>query len=385
MTSLETLPHRTDHHDEAEEESSPEALSGTMAGSESKEGANTHEIFTTGMLERHPDWPKLDVDFWFTPHENREDVEGIQAWLAETDVYFYENSTPEFTVLLQGISKNPEMPLEQIIEKGEVSGVPIKDSFWEPVIRGVYGSQVVVGNLDLRPDEQEIRRELHDVIATALPIEGSFHDSLETFIETSARMAIGQNQREQLMMRNFEEDIEAILQSNPELKEKENLKILISIGSYHTTLGHLFAKEGIESKRHFPGRTKSGYMYSSEVELWRTIAMQKEPSIELAKRAYIERLVRHTVDTLLEHASVPSIQDDLEDPIVRMLTSLLDENQMEEIYKIFQKDELTTAHISAAFAEKGVDNLMQMVVGLASVRKGEMEAKGVPSPESARQ
>lgn len=360
MASLETMPPSSRPHNfEAEEEPGFETLPELTMGDELEEHADAYEAISAGMQERHPDWPKLEVDFWFTAHGERRDVEGIQSQLAQTDIYFYENSRPDLTAMFQEISTNPARPLEQIIEEGVIYGAPIKDSFWEPVIRGLYGSQIIVGGCDVRPDEREVKDEIIEAIKTELPTEGSFLEAAGVFVANSARVAIGQNERESLMIRHFEEDMEAILELNPKLKEKEDLKILISIGSYHTTLRHLFEKEGVEGKQHFPGSINGHYVYSYEVELWRTIAMQREPSTELAKRAYTERLVKKAVDVSLEHAGVPPLQNELKDPFVRRLTSLIDEDQMEEMYRLYQNGKLTIGGIHAVLAEKGVANLTQ--------------------------
>lgn len=326
----------------------------------------SYETNAANMQERHPDWPKLDVSFWFTAHERSQDMEGIESQIAAADVYFYENSVPGLTKALQGISMAPGSPLEDIIKEGIIYDAPIKGSHWEPVIRGLYGSQVIVGSFDLRPDEQEIRDEILESAYRALPREGSFLDALELFRDNTARTATAQNKREQLMLRHFEEDVEATLQSYPDLKEKDNLKIIISIGSYHTTLRHLFAREGIKSKEYFPNSVNGHYVYSYENELQRTLALEKEPTTELLQRAFIERFIAQAVDASLKDAGVAQISYELKAPFIRKLTGLLNEREMKRMYDLFQKRELTLEGIRAALAEEGIDDLTQSAVELAA-------------------
>src|SRR5690606_8947548 len=50
----------------------------------------TNETHST-LQERHPDWPKLSVSFYFAPHGNFEDMQGIVSKIKESDVFFYED------------------------------------------------------------------------------------------------------------------------------------------------------------------------------------------------------------------------------------------------------------------------------------------------------
>jgi hypothetical protein len=98
------------------------------------------------ILERHPDWPKLNVSFYFSPHGTKKDFEGIPERLANTDIYLYENASESFNAYIQNhVVDNPTMPADDLVRKLGINGKSVEGTIWEPMMRGLYGTKKAIG------------------------------------------------------------------------------------------------------------------------------------------------------------------------------------------------------------------------------------------------
>ena len=298
---------------------------------------------------RHPRTPprlaEVGCYVLFQPHGISLDFEGIRPYLKEADIYLYEDPSHNVVVRrqLQQLSLAPTFDRDQIDDNGR-----------KPILDELYDSKKIVDTIDLRSvgEEKEIALNLLGVWGSDKdPKTESFKESTEWLGRLLAERAELQHQRQTIMADRFEEEIEAILASHPELKEKSNLKIVLSMGSYHTMLRHTFSEKGIPSERQFS--TPHGYTYDYFNQAQREFAYGKEPSQDLLEKAYIGDIITGMLSRKLTDQS-PS--DDIS-LYGRLVTSKLDHEKMENIYALHAKGKLTMEALDSLFEDMGLQKL----------------------------
>jgi hypothetical protein len=315
---------------------------------------------TSTLEERHPDWPLVDVLFYFAPHGNVTDMEGIAPYLKKADICFYEDSgNPDGTVsnlqeVMNDLSRDPQVPIEAV-EKFALNGRPLRDSKLWPIIKGTYGTGKIIDSIDLVNDSStdELKVRLAEVTDYEISKNATFDEALEKMSVRLMTEAELHKEREAIMADMFEDKIQEILEQNPKLKDKPRLTILISMGPYHTQLRHTFTEKGISSDQKFSTRP---YVFSYGIELTRTYAFAREPSRELLERAYVEDLLLEVVKVDPEN---PAVSSDAFIMSMRLLTSQLSEEQMRELHEMHKRDKLTTKNVDRFLESNGLDPLPQ--------------------------
>jgi len=282
----------------------------------------------TTIQERHPDWPELDVSFYFSPHAHAENLK--KAPIAEADIYLYENVGVTQTERedLQMTSDGHFNSLERKLERS-----PLKDSFFGQQLRGIHDSGVAIGSLDIPGDEDGYSSLAEGLMKadSSAPLKDTFISSLEAFDENMAALAKMQNTRERIMAERFDNEIAQILAKRPQLKDKPRLKVLITMGSYHTKLRHALTERGIPSNREFS--TPVPWVYSYTTELERAHAYHKEPSLDLLEKAWAQDFITHAITGQIGVASRETYSSSVEQ-YVRDIVSHLNHEQCQQIYEL---------------------------------------------------
>lgn len=309
------------------------------------------------LYERHPDWPHIELSFYFSAHVAPQDMKDVAQHIDATDVYFFESAPreDEWTSLIEEVSQHPQHTLDEYLDKVLIyNDIPIRGTIWEPVVRSLYGTGKAIGTIDIggNAGEFDLAQELIDAYSEPLPTNGSFDQALETYRTIWEQRAHMQNKREEIMVDRFEDELDLVFELNPELKHKENLKVLVSVGSVHTRLRHIFTANGMESKRSFSDG--SPYIYSYELELMRTIQFGKEPTQELLKRAYAENLVGSVVQVATRGEKVP-INDYL--MYGRVAAATLTDEEIEELFTLNAHEEPLVRPIDSMLIQHGMGGL----------------------------
>jgi len=281
------------------------------------------------IQERHPDWPKLELTFYFSAHNAAADMEGVAPYLADADVLLYEEAPRSYETqrILNDFANDPK----KTVNWGDIRGTEL-----EPLVKGLWRSGKAVGSMDIGKDKSEaaMARRIDSLLKMAPPRNMNYEDALSVWHGKFAEIASLQNKREDLMVDNFEGEIEKILKSRPDLQQKEELKILATMGSYHTRLGHNFAKSGMKTDRHFP---TSSYLYGHQNELQRTIAFGKQPSHELVERAMSSHIVSDYFMMVMRDGDF-SFEE--KTAYLRMVVSALTTEDMEDLYESYSENDL---------------------------------------------
>lgn len=312
------------------------------------------------IRERHPDWPDMNVTFYFSAHANHLDMAGIEPYMKEADIFLYENAAnsdrevryrKEDLQFLNALSTNPSVSLQEIFKEYNVTGTT-----GEHRIRGAHGSGMAIGTIDIgnSPIEQRMVQRMETAMHTVTPGSGNYDEVLENYRYQLQMYGELQVERERMMLGNFEGVIKSLLESRPDMKDKENLNVLISMGSAHTTLRHKFTEAGIESDKHFSaGKTQS---FDYEHELIRTYMYGRQPSEELIRRAFTDFVIEG-----IYYDNPDAMQTTPTDEWTvykRRLVSSMSDEQMAHIFELWnQKDKETAEEIQEYMKSEGFGRL----------------------------
>lgn len=303
------------------------------------------------ILERHPDWPQLDVEFYFASHGNARDMEGVAPHLAETDILLYENTgrTPRVRKQFDYASRNPAEDIETLIDSGDYKGTQLRGHSIEPLMRGIYKTGKAIGTLDIGKSKSDVEleaqayREVNKMASPSL----SYRSALIMTKNNAREVANTQAEREERMVENFEEEMEFIFKTHPDLLEKDKVKILITIGSFHTSLGRRFDRHGILSTRKFSAA--SDYAYDFRSELQRGFMYGIAPSDELLKNALSEDIINLVYERELAGGDYLQHEDLVE--YVRRYVSGLGTDEHEKLFALYRAGNVSIDTINGSMSD----------------------------------
>lgn len=178
--------------------------------------------------------PRLSVQFFSGPHATEMDAEGIEERLKECDVYIPEKVSwnQSHLQMWNDISAGNEMPPES------------PNPFFSKIYEYLYASEKPVAFIDF-PEEEWEKKFLEYQKQLPESLENlSYEEALE-FMDRSARLTYQfiQKEREQYMLSRLGPKIVEVLEAHPELKQKKELNILITLGMGHTNIYHQMKKD----------------------------------------------------------------------------------------------------------------------------------------------
>ena len=371
------------------------------AGNEPTAEAHEAEPRST-WAERHPDWPRVTMEFFFSPHSTAEDQEGLVQLLQQggADIYLYESTifSESYNKVLQGaanmrrpkflkrwfkgqkaiddyienttIGDDEPQPTAEAqnpnffkkwndrlraamggkVEEGGVKGKPIIGTPIESEMRAVYGTGVVVDCIDLRPDDPVQHDQIGaEAYKTPMIVEGGFGALLREIAEQYGNMIEHQNRREEVMAGRLEKTLAKIFEQHPELKDKPDLKIVFSMGAAHAeTLPPRFQELGVETTQTF-SRTDHIYNYATQART--ELGSGKRPEAETLARAFFEQIL----EIELKNRGCKDIRryDDLA-LYDRQTAGAFSKDEIAAIYDQNIAGELNGAKLDEIFKQKGL-------------------------------
>ncbi len=204
--------------------------------------------------------PKIETKFYFHTHATKEDGEGVVQRLKDVDIFIPENAGWDEDRLetWKRVSAGKITP-ERALEDERGRGKPLLwNDYFKSIFQGIYDTKKEIILADIESDNEifttlkEIMIDNGSAYANAFDRSFSYEDTLskvETITDLESTL---QKERELYIVKNIKEKLLQKLQENKELREKETLKILLSIGSFHTNLYHEMKKVGNTVSREFP-------------------------------------------------------------------------------------------------------------------------------------
>ena len=89
------------------------------------------------IREKHPDWPRLEVTFFYNMHDVIEDMRGVEELIQENDIVLYEEfgRNTAFIDFLTNLSYSPDRSVEEYLDGSKFGA---RDTIYEPMIRSLY-------------------------------------------------------------------------------------------------------------------------------------------------------------------------------------------------------------------------------------------------------
>ena len=204
--------------------------------------------------------PKIEVDFYFTDHQSKNAGEILIKLINDENVDIF---MPEGTGVTPAIKEeydklsNGQITPEEFLELRKARGVREEQitDFHELLCRGLYNSHKKVLLVDLPEGHRnskgvlteqmfDVWRRYEKIISEFVDKNLSFEDlknKLSSFFKDFSNL---QKEREDFILDNIKKEVFKLFQENKLLQNKEKVKILFPIGSFHTRIYHEMKKDG---------------------------------------------------------------------------------------------------------------------------------------------
>ncbi|NTV22558.1 MAG: hypothetical protein HGB03_03280 [Candidatus Yonathbacteria bacterium] len=202
--------------------------------------------------------PKIETNFFFHKHATAENGQAVGERLKNADILIQENAGWDSARLdIFNEVSNGTLTPEQAMDMEKQNGKPFlwKD-FYASLLEGLYKSEKKVMLVDV-PNDNVVFKNLmglyasngayNNLINKSLPYE----ETLRRIGNVSKFESDMQKAREDYILEKLPEALAETLKQNPDLQKKENLKILFSMGGFHTRLYHEMKKSGNDVSREF--------------------------------------------------------------------------------------------------------------------------------------
>jgi len=274
--------------------------------------------------------PNIETHFFFNQHSTTEDGKMVADRLDDKDIFIQENAgwDKERLETWQKISSGEFTP-EQGIEHEKERGKPF---FWpdyfKTIFEKLHGSNKEVLLVDVKSDS-EVYQELVSFFGKESPYwnlvdkSKSYEETCERIANVSEFESILQMERENEILENMKTNLFELLKEKPELQNKENLKMLFSMGSFHTRLYHEMKKSGDTVSREFQS---SPYTFHPRMAVERVVHFKGS---EKAKE-YMPKIL---LLWLLERSNM-KYQD-----ISNKVLSRFSDEQTRELFEMYRKSE----------------------------------------------
>jgi len=289
------------------------------------------------MAERHPDWPEIKANFYFSPHGAAKDFAGLPEVVRDADVYIYENSSDVGTKFLQEVADtdiasldDPAEHLNQFIQKVRVNGEPITGTYTETILRTIYGTRKVILGIDVPGEDREA---LIAHIEQPVETHQTLDETLAHYKTNLIHNAYLQKQREEHMMTQFEKQMQQLLKDRPDLAVKPQLNVAFSIGGFHTSLQDKFNDAGVETAATF---SDPSYKPAFGFEVMHSLEAGQEPEPETVAKAYAEYLLH---EALALNGLTGDVKDDTPystDELFRYTRTMAESMSMREIQALHE-------------------------------------------------
>ena len=274
--------------------------------------------------------PNIETHFFFNSHATAEDGQMVADRLDDKDIFIQENAgwDKERLETWHKISSGEFTP-EQAIENEKGRG---KAFFWPDYFKAIFeklqGTNKEVLLVDIKSDS-EIYNEIYDLMRkdgiywNILDRSKSFEENCERIADVSELESITQKERENEILNNMKTSLLELLKEKPELQGKENLKILFSMGAFHTRLYHEMKKSGDNVSREIPS---SSYTFNPRMAVERIIHFKGS---EKAKE-YMPKIL---LSFLLQRLNMKY------DDISQKVLSRFSDEQTHEFFEMYKKSE----------------------------------------------
>ncbi len=202
--------------------------------------------------------PKITVDFFFSGHNTAEDVSRLPEALKNADVY-----VPE----LAGWTKKTEQAINQVSQgKGRLETQP--GSIQEIEDSSLYNTKIPVVFIDI-PKGHSLIKKIQDSVTKSKDAAidfsyGNFDEAMEIEKKATTDMALAMKEREEFIADKLKKELKTLTKKFPQLKNKADIRVLVQLGTAHTTVYRKLKPE-LESSKITLGQSPSVFGTSGEI------------------------------------------------------------------------------------------------------------------------
>ncbi len=311
-------------------------------------------------VEQKEKEPKISYHFFFAPHVTAEDAKNLEQAFQEADIFVPEAyaHTPATLELARGIADGRINP-EDVFNK---------NSFLLQIGKIFYNSHKPIILVDIsKDDDAEFlkrgnRADRFVDQALELFANGRFDQALikaEEFVNLCSRLIL---QREEIIKNNLEVKIKEFIEEHPEYGQKEEVRVLISLGSAHTSLYRDLKQKGLFVSRGF---NESPTVYPPLMEALRRKTFDsplknKKDNDGLFARGILEHFLRGYLETRTNNTNKIN-------RVSRIISSQLNLNDIKKISNDFAKSkqiniflELKKFNIRLPESEQEMDEMLDI-------------------------
>lgn len=243
--------------------------------------------------------PKISYEIFYSPHETAKDIAGLEELFRHCDIYVPEarNWTPELLADFQALSQGEKTPNE--VGKKYYNALEKSAKF--KTFEIIYKSRkpILFADLGAGHKLEKIKSQVSALHAQSFNDfgEGNFQLALQTMRESVAKEAEYHQKREEIIKANLKTKIKELIENSPQFKNIEEIKVLLSLGSFHTQFFHSLKKEKPSTLWQFANLP---LVFMSEDETIRRIIFSKELKDELLAKIFIEHFLNNYFDRITD-------------------------------------------------------------------------------------
>lgn len=246
--------------------------------------------------------PKISYHILYNPHATPKDLEKFPELFKEADIYIPETEGHDARMhnLLNMLSQGKCGPREVASRTWVREGSP-----QYKIYETIYNSKKPILFVDVPFDNELIKvsDRIDDLGRESLDLfrAGEFKPALKKIHKYIMDEADHELKREAIMKKNLKEKIGRFVKEYPELKSRDEIKALLTLGAAHTRLYQDLKKENIPISREF---SRQPFVFNHLLEALRRIMFAKN------KKPDKTMLARGIVDTFLGSYYLGSITKD---------------------------------------------------------------------------
>lgn len=261
-----------------------------LAGRPERAAASLNEIFSGTEKEGGP---KISFEIFYAPHEKREDAKGLAEKVKTADIVIPEQIgwDEKLLSIYRGIAQGVVPPEEYFryfaMTRDEIAKA--HDSYSMALLEALYKSGKRIELIDAPIGHSLHFKTIAALNNFSLVKRKNFKELVSEWKDALREDADVQKEREEYMLQelvNLQKQIQYA--KIPELKDKQEIKILMTLGAYHTKVSHDLKAQNSEVSREM---IESPYIFKHFDEAGRRFAFNKEVSDELVARGILELII----------------------------------------------------------------------------------------------
>ncbi|MEI6316433.1 MAG: hypothetical protein WCO65_01740 [bacterium] len=282
--------------------------------------------------------PKIETTFFFNTHDTKEDGEKVIEFLKQGDFDIFapeaagwgEFQLDSYKKASNGILNPDDFDNQRALEGKERIRDHVSEYSWA-IFQGIYNSKKEILFIDVPEENNQKLVEVLDNLKLDFLIHEiklpsmNFEDAKRLVIEAVSKSSNAQMEREDYILENFYKTIADALKHNPDLQKKANIKMLASMGAFHTRLYHEMKKNNDVARVY---DRKMPYVYSADTALHRNMHFFGPESF--GKHAY-----KYILDKILIKLTNVVSGEELQKAV-----TTFSEDQTKELFELYKNKRL---------------------------------------------